>query len=331
MLVGLALATSASGLAGQAVLTKMEAVSGPTVIDKTTQTEDIRFRNEGYERMTVPVRLSGTGPYRFLVDTGASRTAISRELAARLKLVAGGDASLHSVAGVSTVSTATVPDLQLTRKAIKVIDAPVLESSNMGADGILGVDSLRSQRVMFDFEGQTISIVPSVSRTVRDEPGAIVIQGVRRNGRLIVTEATVNGRNVTVVLDTGSQVTIGNDALRKQLLRRKNVNAAQLVELQSVTGEKISGEYMFVRELKMGDVGLNNLAIVFANAHTFKQLQLNDRPAILLGMNAIRAFKKVSIDFATLKFRVVLPQPSENNVEVASPHATDWSTARQGG
>ena len=330
MLVGLTVLTSASALAGQSAVTKLDTVSGPAVIDKTTQTEDVRFRNETYDRMTVPVRLSGTGPYRFLVDTGASRTAISRQLAARLNLTAGDDARLHSVSGVSTVSTAMVPDLQLTRKAVKVIDAPLLESANMGADGILGVDSLRSQRVMFDFEGQTMSIVPSASPDFRDEPDTIVIQATRRNGRLVVTEARVNGRTVTVVLDTGSQVTIGNEALKRQLLGRRTVNAPQRVELESVTGDKISGEYMFVRELKMGGVGLNNLAIVFADAHTFKQLDLNDRPAILLGMNAIRAFKKVSIDFANRKFRVVLPEGSENNVEVASPRFTDWSAARRG-
>ena len=37
-------------------------------------------------------------------------------------------------------------------------------------------------------------------------------------------------------------------------------------------------------------------------------LKLGDRPALLLGMNAIRAFDRVSIDFANRKFRVVLPE-----------------------
>ena len=59
--------------------------------------------------MTVPVRLSGVGPFRFLVDTGADRTAVSRELAGRLGLVQGDIASLHTVTGVSSVSTANVP------------------------------------------------------------------------------------------------------------------------------------------------------------------------------------------------------------------------------
>ena len=35
-------------------------------------------------------------------------------------------------------------------------------------------------------------------------------------------------------------------------------------------------------------------------------------------MNAIRAFKKVSIDFASRKFRVVLPESSRIDVRLAS-------------
>jgi predicted aspartyl protease len=284
-------------------------------IDKTGQTEDIRFKTERYERMTVPVRLSNTGPYRFLVDTGADRTAISRELATKLNLESGSNAELHSVTGVSTVSTAMVPNLQLTRKSLKIIDAPVLSSSNMGADGILGVDSLRSQRVVFDFAAQTMSIVPSTAADFKDEPGTIVVEAYRRNGRLIITDAVASGHDLTVVLDTGSQVSVGNEALCRQLFRDKSPDGLHQIELESVTGEKLVGDVEFVPNLELGGITLSHLAVVFADAHTFKQLKLDGRPALLLGMNAIRAFKKVSIDFANRKLRVVMPGHSELDVQ----------------
>ena len=41
--------------------------------------------------MTVPVRSPAPGPYRFIIDTGAQRTVISRELADALGLAAGRD------------------------------------------------------------------------------------------------------------------------------------------------------------------------------------------------------------------------------------------------
>ena len=298
--------------------TPVEAASGLGQVDKTTQTEEVRFRTDRSDRMTVPVVVSGSGPYRFLVDTGADRTAVSRQLASRLKFAAAENASLHSVSGVSTVSTATVPTLRLTKKEIRNINAPLLESDNMGADGILGTDALRAQRVLFDFEANSLSIVPSAVPDFRAEPGTIVIQGVRRNGRLVVTEATANGRPLTVVIDTGAQVSIGNEALRKSLLGAKALSGSDRVELISVTGDKIMGDYMFVRDLELGGVGLKNLAVVFANAHSFKQLGLDRKPALLLGMNAMRAFKKVSIDFASRKVRVVVPEQSALDTKLAA-------------
>lgn len=313
----IALASSAAAGA-QTQTTVIEAISGPTQIDKTTQTEEIGFKKDLNDRMTVPVLLSGRGPYRFLVDTGADRTAISRDLARSLNLAAGDSASLHSVSGVSTVTTATVPTLQLTRKEIRNIDAPLLEGTNMGADGILGLDSLRSQRILFDFGNNVMSIVPSATPDFKPEPGTIVVQGVRRNGRLVLTEASANNHPVTVVIDTGSQVSIGNEALRRALRGSKLLKASGQVDLISVTGARITGDYMFIHELEIGGIGLKDLAIVFANAHTFKQLQLDKRPALLLGMNAIRAFKKVSIDFASRKLRVVVPEQSSLDLRLAA-------------
>src|SRR4051794_34560067 len=101
-------------VSAQTTTTTLDAMSGVPEIDKTTQTQDVQFRNEHDDRMTVPVRLSGAGPYRFLVDTGADRTAISRELVSKLKLPSGSGAELHSVSGVSTVTTAMVRNLELT-------------------------------------------------------------------------------------------------------------------------------------------------------------------------------------------------------------------------
>jgi predicted aspartyl protease len=317
LFAGLALIGSAQ-LGAQTVTTQLDAVSGIPEMDQKTQTEDVRFHNDGEDRMTVPVRLAGAGPYQFLVDTGADRTAVSREIVAKLKLPSAGGAQLHSLSGISTVTTARLSDVALTRTPERSVDAAVLDGMYMGADGIVGVDLLRSQRVQFDFDKQTMSIVPAELPDFASEPGTIVVRARRKNGRLVVTDAVANGERVTVVLDTGSQVSIGNEALRRRLRGEDLVGIQKSVELESVTGQKITGDYMFVHQLSIGGVSLSNLAVVFTDAHTFKQLQLDRTPALLLGMNAIRAFKKVSIDFANRKFRVVLPEHSELDTQVAT-------------
>jgi predicted aspartyl protease len=284
-----------------------DTVAQPQEVDSTTQAMDMRFGKDGYERMTVPVRVAGYGPYRFLIDTGADRTAISRELANRLRLMGRSTTTLHSVSGISEVGTANVPVLDVSAKQVKNVDAALLEAGNMGADGILGLDSLHSQRILFDFKQEKLTIVPANARMPSDS-GSIVVTGRIKNGRLIVTTAYAENNPVTIVVDTGAQVSIGNEALKRKLDKGGRIKRAGLVELQSVTGEKLAGQYMIVRELNVGGVTLKQLPVVFADSHAFQRLGLNDRPALLLGMNALRSFDRVSIDFAKKKLRVVLPE-----------------------
>jgi predicted aspartyl protease len=284
-------------------------------IDSTTQVEDIAFKNDGYERMTVPVVLSDTGPYRFLVDTGADRSAVSQTLVDRLQLRRSAPVRLHSVTGVSAVQTASLPSLRLTSSNISVDGAAVLNDDHMGADGILGVDSLRSQRVEFDFKANRMSVVPAaqIAAFQATDPQTIVISAKRKSGRLVITNAKVDREAVRAVLDTGAQITIGNEALRRRLMRTRGIaQPGGNVEIRSVTGEQLPGDYMVLTRLEIGGAVLRNVAIVFADAHSFKQLGLDRRPAMLLGMNALRAFDKVSIDFANKKLRLILPRHSDS-------------------
>jgi predicted aspartyl protease len=194
---------------------------------------------------------------------------------------------------------------------MRKVEAAVLERQHLGADGVLGTDSLGSQNVLFDFKNGILSITPTARRAPRDEEGTIVVEARRRAGRLIITEADANGRKLSVVIDTGAEVSIGNEALRQALLTRRQLRPNGTVELQSVSGEVLKGDYLTLKELRLGEVILRDLNIVFADAHTFRQMNLEEKPALLLGMNAIRAFDKVSIDFARKKLRVVMPKGSE--------------------
>jgi predicted aspartyl protease len=313
-LLGLAALVTSGAVTGQPV--SSTAPSAASAVDGTTQTQDIRFRNDD-DRLTVPVRLSGSGPYQFLVDTGADRSAVSRDIVDRLKLQALSGAELHSLTGVSNVATARVQNIALTRDPEPEIEAAVLEARNMGADGIVGSDLLSGQRVQFDFTNRTMSIVPSYAPDPAAEANSIIIRAKRKNGRLIVTDAVAGGQSVTMVLDTGAEISMGNEVLHRRLLSRGLVDTQHDIELNSVTGGTIKGDYMVVPELETGGVTLQNVPVVFVNAHTFKQLKLEQKPALLLGMNAIRAFKKVSIDFANRRFRVVLPEHSAIETRLA--------------
>lgn len=293
--------------AGAPPVTQFEAVSGQPGIAQPGQSAELAITSDVYERMTVPVRLGGSGPFQFLIDTGSSRTSVSSLLAHQLGLPEGQAATLHSSTGPSRVHMAYLPELQLGRRSVHRITAPMLEAGNIGADGILGIDSLRSQRVLFDFANGTLSILTGEAQP-RPEEGAIIVRARRLDGRLVITDAQVDGERVSVVIDTGSALTVGNAALRRKLERQRGFKVIGATDLISVTGVALRGELARVGALEIGGARLEAPTIVFAKAHTFAQLNLEAKPALLLGMDALRAFDQVSIDFARKRVLLVLPK-----------------------
>jgi predicted aspartyl protease len=274
--------------------------------DAEPSDERLRFEDDATQRMLLPVSVSGSGPFRFLVDTGAERTSISRELADTLQLPLHGTMRIHSMSEISSVDSFLLSSLQFGAREMTGVRAPAFSRSNIGADGVLGADALQSQRVLFDFGRNELSIAPS-ARAQEDWPAStVVVIGRRRHGRLVLVDAMVEGQRVWVIIDTGSEVTVANSRLERLLMGRRRTRAVQPVLLRSVTGGTLAARYTLAREVQIGDVRLRELPIAFADAEPFRQLNLQSRPAILLGMDALRLFERVSVDFGNRRVRLLL-------------------------
>lgn len=262
---------------------------------------------EGEARMTVPIGIGGR-LYRFLVDTGAERTVISREIADLHALEPGATVTVYSLTEVSRIPTAIVPALEVGRRTVSGIQAPTIAERLLGADGLLGVDTLVSQRVVLDFRTNEMTIVASRRRPEPRWPAdTIVVTARSRFGHLILVDAALEGQRIWVILDTGAEISIANEALRRRLERRGRLGRTVPVELVSITGGRRMVDYGIARRLRIAGAEIENLPIGFADVAPFRKLDLLDRPAILLGMEALRLFERVSLDFATREVRLDLP------------------------
>ncbi|MBL7537670.1 aspartyl protease family protein, partial [Escherichia coli] len=65
------------------------------------------------KRLTVPVAVGNNGPYNFIIDTGAERTVVSRELAGSLRLGPSAPVVVTSMSGRDRVGTVVVPGLSI--------------------------------------------------------------------------------------------------------------------------------------------------------------------------------------------------------------------------
>jgi len=279
-------------------------LTGQTATPQSTAADTVGFDRDARGRMTVPVRVQEQGPFEFLVDTGSQNTVLSETLAQRLALEPGRKAWLVGIAGTSQVDTVTIDQLDLGRRSYYGLLAPLLQSSDIGADGILGVDSLQGQRVIIDFERRAMTI--DDARKAGGSRGyEIVITARRRSGQLIMTHARIDGVWTDVIIDTGAENSIGNRALQDALKKRRA--GAERVVLDSVTGQQIVADVDYGSTLSIGDLHINNMMIAFADAPPFAALNQQHRPTILLGMRELRVFKRVGIDFSARKILFDIP------------------------
>lgn len=258
-------------------------------------------------RMTVPVQIAGAGPFGFIIDTGAQRSVISRQLATRLGLPAGPDVRVTAVSGTSMVGTVIVPSLSVSTLGAHRIEAPALDARHLGALGMIGIDALQGHALTIDFDRQRMTVTPTAGRKPpRRESDEIVVRARSLFGQLVVTDATVAGHRVRVVLDTGTATSIGNMPLRRLLTRRGTVGTPTV--FTSVLGDELTADYAIVPELTLGPAHVRALPVAFADAPPFRVFGLADRPALLLGMDALRLFRRVYIDFARRELRLLLPR-----------------------
>lgn len=265
----------------------------------------VATEDDAANRMTVPVRIGDRGPYRFLLDTGSQNTVLSSVLATELALARGRRATIIGVAGSRSVDTVALEEITLGKRSYFGLEAPLLDREDIGADGILGLDSLQDQRVLIDFRRNLMAV--DDARALGGDSGyEIVVRARRRSGQLIITRAEVNGVSADVVIDTGAEASIGNRALQAAMARR-NMRAEPTV-LSSVTGQHVTAAILTAARLTLGQASLTDVAIVFADVPAFAAMELNDRPALLLGMRELRGFRRVAIDFSSRKILFDVPE-----------------------
>lgn len=287
-----------------------ETVTPPVVVVPFIEPFDL----DATRRMSVKVMVGGQGPFSFLVDTGAERTVIARELAERLGLVQGEKLRMATIGGSATVPSYRVAALQMAKLHLAAVNAPAFFGRHIGAAGLIGVDMLEERRILIDFRKESMQILETRRRAqpiIRDDD-AIVVTARNSAGRLILSDARLNGKRIDVIVDTGAQTSVGNMALYK-LVASKRANRFPFVStmLAAVTGEDVPALRSAIKRIVINGMDVNDLPVSFADGQAFRALGLNDRPALLLGMDSLALFDRVEIDFPNR--RVVFDLPDGAN------------------
>jgi hypothetical protein len=286
----------------------------PAAFDPTLAVggQDVRAR-QVETRLSIDVLVNGRGPYRFVVDSGADTSVVGLRIARGLQLPLGTPAILYGVTARNLVDRVKVDQLTLGPSTVSGLQLPALREADVGGDGLVGIDALVQQRLMMDFESHLIKIEDA--RTPEKHYfGEIVITARRQRGQLILAHVRAAGLPLDAVIDTGSEVTIGNTALRDKLFRRgaKSYPATAI----GVTGVEVALQLMVVDELRLGPVILRDVPIAFADVPPFELFGLSHQPALLLGTDILEKFRRVSLDFRARKVRFQLRRCAPQTVYI---------------
>ena len=266
-------------------------------------------------RMTVATHVNGRGPFRFVVDSGADTSVIGTSIARALQLPAGTPVTLHGTTASSLVNRVLVDELSLGKSTITNLQLPVLRDRDLGAEGMIGIDALVEQRLMMDFEKRVITVEDALRPPPRLD-GEIIVTARLRHGQLILTQATANHKKVDAVIDTGSEITIGNLALRNRLIVG-NADKFTTIAATGVTGVTVNLQIARVAELKLGPVILRNVPVAFADVPPFAVFGLAEQPALLLGTDVMENFRRVALDFRARKVRFQLRRCKSTDIAIS--------------
>lgn len=284
--------------------------------------EDIKAHQVS-TRLNVEVKVNGSGPYRFVVDSGADTSAVGLRIARNLLLPLGTPVILNGTTARSIVDRVKVDELTLGPSTIRNLELPALREADLGGEGLIGIDALVQQRLMMDFEQRVIK-VEDARKPFKPSPGDIVIIARRQHGQLILTQVKAAHFSLDAVIDTGSEVTIGNLALRDKLIRRGR-DKFWTVDATGVTGVTVQLQMARINELQLGSVIFRDVPIAFADVPPFKLFGLSEAPALLLGTDLLENFRRVSLDFRGRRVRFQLRRCSSEGILI-STSATDSPT-----
>lgn len=259
-------------------------------------------------QLTTAVRINGKGPFRFVVDTGADHSVIADDVAKALRLPLGREMLVQGIIRALPAPGIPVEELRFGALVRRNLTMPVLPRTLLKVDGYLGLDAIGGGRVLFDFKRRILRVSDSPPASFVEHLGQETrIAAPGDAGHLRSVACRVDGVLTSAFLDTGAEVSVGNAALQRALIEAgPGHTGVRDIELTGITGGSRTGTVAKVETILFGNLEFSGCEIAIADLDVFKIWGLADQPALLIGLNFLREFQTVVIDYGRKEFRLKL-------------------------
>ncbi len=257
----------------------------------------------------VEVRLDGSAPRRFVIDTAASTTTILPQLRAVMPALVAtqADSPLNGASGAVDVELAPIELLETGghsfhgRELLLLPPGPV---DMLGVDGILGADLIADYAVEMDMPGRKWKMLPRADDAMRAGFSASVpfTLDSQRAPRLTIR---VNGKDVPAVLDTGARGTIINWAAARAIgITPDDPRLAKGTDVKGASRHATASFKVVLDELAIGAAVIAGREVRIADLPVFEMLgYAKGEPAVILGIDYF-ADRRILIDHPQLRLHV---------------------------
>jgi predicted aspartyl protease len=268
-------------------------------------------------RIWAPVLINGKGPYRLVLDTGASHSAIIGRVADSLgpPSQASPPIILRGVTGSAVVPTIRVDQMEVGELLIGQTTLPIVADVFGGAEGVLGREGLPDKRILADFGRDRLVIMHS--HREKAGPGFVAVPLKLVHG-LLAAEVRIGIVNALAIIDTGGQATIGNLSLRQALVRHPPKNVVQ-DEIEGVTLETQRGDSITAPPMSIGKLEIRQIRVTYSDTYLFEHLKLNKEPTLLLGMDVLGTFDVLVIDYRLREMQIRMRGGAERGIGLGLP------------
>lgn len=247
--------------------------------------------------ISAPVKVNDSETFEFILDTAASKTVVAPSLAASLSLqpFPGASEPMVGATGSSVADVFALRSLELDGKRQGLVRAVGHDAvpAQGTARGILGADILANYVVELDLKSGEVRLHDSDKVFAVDGWQVEPLTFNRRAFPLL--RGTLDGVPITIVLDTGSPLTLINGAAARAVgpsdgradPPQRN-HQGQGLHIQGATGHAMSIQFRDFKSLSGANTKFEAKRIAVADLPVFSNLGLNDTPAMILGIDKLR-------------------------------------------
>jgi predicted aspartyl protease len=290
----------ATGCASELVLDTDEAVA---VIPR-------QISSTGH--IVVKTRLNGRGPFRFVIDTGASISVVYEAASAEagIEPVPGIQVHVFGMTGSGLFPLARVTELSVGSESWSNARVALLPKTVPGddrVDGILGVDFLSRYAVLYSQQERVLRLYPReliADQSYRgwDRIGLRELRVGDGNVAVFVFDMYIDAEHIPTVFDLGATV----NAMNRRAARALDIlvrRPRRLPEVQGVSGRTEVLAELRVWRLQIENSFWRNRIFLVGEFPVFETLGLDRRPAAIAGADLFGR-RDFIIDFARQRLLV---------------------------